>query len=327
MKNKGFTLVEVMAIVIIIAAIALVSFPVLTNVMKNNEKLEEDTFKENAIKAAKTYCNLNKSYDEEGICSVDISKLIEESYLDKPTNDDVEYNNHAIQCNNNGDCEYQTTLYPIGKEIVLNNEKYNVIGEGDDYVTLLKQQPLTANEINTYGGVGTDNNHVNMHSVSDTSASYYHQAYDWGDPNHSGGMAYYSSPTCGYNGSRWINSGCTTYYNSSEVKYVVDAWAADKFTDELKIVDGYSARLAQKEELRTQFYPNCSSTASYCDPESTTPSWLYKSNYWYWTMSPYSSSSRVWNVDGKGNLYNYTVIFGNGGTVRPVINVYKSKLS
>ena len=105
MNNKAFTLIEVMATVLIIAAIALLSFPVLTNVVKKNGEISETSFKESAILAAKTYCNLNnKGID----CSVSIEQLIKESYLDKPTNKQIEYKGLSINCNK-GNCKFRQT--------------------------------------------------------------------------------------------------------------------------------------------------------------------------------------------------------------------------
>ena len=215
--------------------------------------------------------------------------------------------------NSDGSTPY-VKQYEIGEELTVKNEKYNVIGQGNDYVTLLKQQALTVEEVNTYGS-----GHINQYTSVSVGTAYNRNGY--------GGMAYYTSTTCGYNGSNWIYDGCTTDYNSSEVKYVVDAWAADKFqNDELKEVDNYKARLVQKEEVRSQFYPSCRESASNCSIESATPSWLYNSNYYYWTMSQHQSfSSSVWSVFGDGRL-RYSYVYTSSGAVRPVINLYKSKL-
>ncbi len=143
-------------------------------------------------------------------------------------------------------------------------------------------------------------------------------------------MAYYISATCnGYD-----NSGCTTSYASSEVKYAVDAWAAAKFQDsELKTVDGYSARLITFDEAHSFGYgdepqspcgPSCG--VLYYPKTDSVPSWLYDSSYHYWTMSPKEgSSSDVWYVYAGGNL-NYANVYNGNGAVRPVINVYKSKI-
>ena len=216
--------------------------------------------------------------------------------------------------------------YAIGKEVTLSNEKYNVIGSGDDYVTLLKQVPLTTTEINTYGA-----GHVNMYNTN-SSSLYYRTA---GDSNGYGQMAYYSSSTCGYSDptdiSTLTTSGCTTDYASSEVKYVIDAWAQAKFTNgELKTVDGYDTRLITHDEiinnLGYEWGPTCSTCSDGWIKTENTPSWVYNSNYRYWTMSQYQDSTiELWYVrDDNGNLDKKDVI--NVDSVRPVINVYKSKI-
>ena len=100
-------------------------------------------------------------------------------------------------------------------------------------------------------------------------------------------------------------------YATSAVKSVVDSWATSKFTDQLKTVDGYSARLITKTEYEA--------ISAY--------SWRYNSSYLYWTMSPYFDTAvTMWNVYSDGRLSYYTV-YADEGAVRPVINVYKSKIS
>ena len=53
----------------------------------------------------------------------------------------------------------------------------------------------------------------------------------------------------------------------------------------------------------------------------TTPTWVYNSRYYYWTMSQYGDSSYVWYVDESGKRY-----FGliNRNMVRPVLELNKS---
>ena len=124
--------------------------------------------------------------------------------------------------------------------------------------------------------------------------------------------------------------GSDSTYTTSNVKSVVNAWAQAKFTDELKTVDGYSARLLKYEEFPNLGYENkfsCTGGCYYSGSLANVPSWVYNNNYWYWTMSPNNDSSfDVWNVGSGGNLYNSDVR-DNYGAVRPVINVYKSKIS
>jgi len=60
-SNKGFTLIELIAIIIVIAAICFVTFPNLISVLKNSDTTEFNTYKENLCAAGKSYINANKS--------------------------------------------------------------------------------------------------------------------------------------------------------------------------------------------------------------------------------------------------------------------------
>ena len=231
---------------------------------------------------------------------------------------------------------YAYTEYKVGDIVSYNDIEFYVIknsGSEEDSVTMLKAEPLTAEEINQYGGVGTANNHVNMYSSNSTSSNFYHTAYD---SNGYGGMAYYSSSTCGYNGSTWVDDGCTTEYNESDIKYVVDAWKS------AQAPDATEARLITVNELINDFnyeyyYDEQTSHSSYRTTEDT-PNWVHNGGYEYWTMSPTSevdSNSAVKN--NVEYIYGSTIrgfaCYGNCGgycmpnvTVRPVIVLPKSVL-
>ena len=235
---------------------------------------------------------------------------------------DCSINNIPIQ-----DYRYGTDNYVIGDKITYNGMDFYVIENSDenkDTVTLLKAEPLTVDEVNTYG-VG----HVNMYSTYNTSSSDYQTAYNY---NGYGEMAYYSSTTCGYptaGTNTYVETGCTTDYVQSEVKYVVDAWAADKFqTSELKEDEtGYSARLITLDELKDTLgyeYFNNGSLDEY-RLTSDTPDWVYNSKYYYWTMSPFEdSNSVVWEIGTNGILSKWSRISSVNGVVRPVVNLKKS---
>ena len=157
----------------------------------------------------------------------------------------------------------------------------------------LKDNPLTATEITSAGGT---------------------LGYTYSDTNQTGGMSYHAS---------------SSTYGTSAIKSVVDTWANNKFTDQLKTVDGYSARLITLDELTSDLgYEQDPAVATIFRANAVnTPNWVYSSDYWYWTMSPYNdSSSSVWRMNSDGNLSDY-LVDTDTGAVRPVINVYKSKIS
>ncbi len=190
--------------------------------------------------------------------------------------------------------------YNIGDQVSYNNVDYYVIKDTDSNVTLLKAEPLTVAEVNQYGA-----GHVNRYTSSSVGTAYNNNGY--------GGMAYYSSETCVKVNGSWVSTGCTTNYAQSEVKYAVDAWKTAQAPQAL------DARLITYEELTTDL--GCSSSS--CTNSSN--SWLYNSNYYYWTMSPdNNSASNVWIVGSGGSLFIYTV--NCDYVVRPVITINKSAL-
>ena len=74
---------------------------------------------------------------------------------------------------------------------------------------------------------------------------------------------------------------------------------------------------------RSQFVTlNKSNNLRGYNPTSNTPSWVYNSNYWYWTMTPRADSSYVWFVNSIGNLDSYGA--SDSIMVRPVLEVLKS---
>ena len=136
--------------------------------------------------------------------------------------------------------------YNVGDLVEVNNERYYVVNQSDsskEYVTLLKAKPLTTEEVNIYGKVNTDENRVNKYSYESKGTALDIAGY--------GAMAYYTSETCGYTDSSVkIEENCTNNYQGSDIEFVINNWALDKFlNNELMPVDNYSARLLTYKEL------------------------------------------------------------------------------
>ena len=345
-KNKGFTLIELIAVLVIMAIIALIVTPLVLNVVRKAKdsanKRSVDAYGKSIDLAVASYLMEKEDFPisidqltieysgKEVVCGV--AKLNEDSsvYLSECTVGGKEVKDSSTEDGfyHYGKLDkviYQT--FSIGDEVTYNGMNFYVIADSDensDSVTMLKAEPLTVDEVNTYG-VG----HVNMYVTSNTSANYYQQAYD---RNGYGGMAYYSSETCGYPNSSWVETGCTTDYTQSEVKYVVDAWAADKFqsSDLKEDATEYSARLITYDELTDNLgYEKASrGTINPSTNGETTPDWVYNSNYNYWTMSQYNDSAlHVWHVGSYGDLYGGNVHIGDlYEVVRPVVTLLKSAL-
>ena len=202
------------------------------------------------------------------------------------------------------------TEYKIGDEIVYNDISFYVIKDSssdDDSITLLKEEPLTVDEVNYYGA-----GHVNRYTTGSVGT-----AYDINNDGTVGGMAYYTSETCGNINDTWVGIECLIDYASSEIKYVVDGWKNEK------VPDATEARLITYDELITNLgYDPTISSSGRPKANENVPTWVYKSNYWYWTSS--QNSNRIWIVSNSGDLSDTSFVSDYDGAVRPVITISKT---
>ena len=405
MKKKGFTLIELIAVLVILAILALIVTPLVMNIIRKAKVsadrrsvdaygrsvelaiaihlLDTGTFPTdlknlNVEYTGKTVsCNIMQMKENGGIylseCTVGTKEIKDsstedgwyhygtrditnEEYVDmyglalknasvayynangKPASDyttlTIDYTGKPVSCDvtvNYDGSIYMTKCkvnnvevtsdtedgyyhygeikpYPIGHEISYNNVDYYVIKDTGSNVTLLKAEPLTVAEVNQYGA-----GHVNRYTASSVGTAYNMNGY--------GGMAYYTSETCGYINKRWVFTGCTTDYAQSDIKYAVDAWKV------AQAPSATEARLIKYNEVKELGYEldNVAANETYIPSEST-PSWVYSSNYYYWTMSQYKYQSyEVWCVDNAGGLRSCVTGYYSY-VVRPVITISKSSI-
>ena len=299
-KKNAFTLIELIAVLVIMAILALIVTPLVMNIIKkariSADKRSIDAYGRSIELAIATYLL------DEGRFPTSISDLTIEYSGDEVICSTTDLNSdstiYLTGCTVAGrtvDYEYRTLrrtpqavtydAYEIGDEVSYNNVDYYVIADSDATeanVTLLKAEPLTASEITTYSaGTGAPT-------------------------NGSGGMQYHAS---------------SSTYSTSYVKTTVDAWAEENAPATIE------ARLITHDELTDNLgYEKKNEGTTAPSSSGTTPAWVYNSNYWYWTMSPYNdSTSEVWYVRNDGGLCRNNVDFGYG-VVRPVIVLSKSSL-
>ena len=348
-RKNGFTLIELIAVLVILAIIALIVTPLVMNIVKKSKdsanKRSVDAYGKAVELAVATYLLDNGEYPNalegliveysgnEVVCKTKILNADGSIYLSGCSIKGVEVKDsktsdgyyHYGKAQADGVEDIKTT-YSIGDVVTYNGMNFYVIensDEKDDALTLLKAEPLTVDEVNTYG-----TGHVNMYVSKNSSDPEYKTAFDEGGY---GGLAYYSSSTCGYNeAGTWTTEGCVNDYVNSEIKYVVDSWASNNLNDEDLTEDslGYKARLLTKEELINNFGYQENTDGASPSVNGETPSWVYNNNYWYWLMSPNQDSTfEAWGVSNSGILYNfYGVNSSVNGMVRPVINLKKSAI-
>ena len=347
-KNKGFTLVELIAVLVILALIALIVTPLVMNIVKRaknsaNERSVDAYGKVLELSVA-NYLLEHKEYPtsleglkveytgSEVICG--IKKLNEDGsiYLSKCSVAGIEVKDISTDdgwyhYGKSAEILYQA--YEIGDVVSYKGINFYVIANSDkntDYVTLLKETPLTVAEVNSYGKDSNGINHVNNYIDLNHGTVTVGTARDI---NGYGGVAYYTSETCGVVNDSWISSGCITDYNNSEIKYVVDAWGADKLavTDLKEDSLGYKVRLIARDDLINNLGYDDKPSTTGPSTNGQTPNWVYNNNYDYYTMNPFGdSNSSVWFLQSNGILYQYGTVYDSSKVIRPVINLLKTAI-
>lgn len=119
MNNKGFTLIELVAIVLVLAAIFLVSFPSLLNLSKKDEEKKYDSIVENLCLAGDSYIKNNENVFKNEIIpnnkiEIEINELIidgivNQSTKNPKTNKSVENDKliYTVQSDKSLNCEYK----------------------------------------------------------------------------------------------------------------------------------------------------------------------------------------------------------------------------
>ena len=111
MNNKGFTLIEILAAVVIVAILSIVSVVGYSKYIDYSRKKAYDTMAKSASEAASEY-----SMDYIGITSVTLKELYQEQYLEYPTD----------PLNNSKMCTGKVDITHIANYDGLDTEEYDV---------------------------------------------------------------------------------------------------------------------------------------------------------------------------------------------------------
>ena len=303
-KNlRAFTLIELIAVLVIMAMLALIVTPLVMNIIRKAriaaDKRSIDAYGRSIELAIAGYLL------DTGKFPTSIDQLSIEYSGDKVVCSTTQLNDdssvYLTGCTVKGravDYAYGEdkntaqepvaptyTAYTVGDHASYNGVTYYVIedsGTSSDTVKLLKEEPLTYTEMTA----------LNLTGITITESNSYGQ----------------------------VQYGSSVDYSTSTVKQVVDKWAEGA----VKSGDTATARLISHDDLVDNLgYVNSLDTSqTTASSNGTTPSWVYNSNYWYWTMSQYGASSNVWRVHNFGELGSNGVSSSN--MVRPVLVLSKS---
>ena len=309
LRKKGFTLIELIAVLVIMAILALIVTPLVMNIIRKArivaDKRSIDAYGRSIEYAIASYLLDNGKFPtsvgelsieysgDEVICST--TQLNDDSsvYLTGCT-----VKGRSVDYAYGDDKTPQAPTYPAysisqsaSDTVTYNGVSYYVIedsGTTESTVKLLKAEPLNEEEVSIYSN-GT------------------------GARISGNGMQYHSSSNA---------------YDGSYIKTTVDAWKAAKAPAALE------ARLITFDELVNNLGYEIGLVVSddFYIPSGSTPNWVYNTNCWYWTMTPFHDAlKQVWGVkkDRISNVDVYDGGYFNGnyhGAVRPVIVLPKSEL-
>ena len=168
MKKKAFTLIELIAVLVILAILALIVTPLVMNIIRKAriaaDKRSIDAYGRSVELAIATYLlaeskfptsidDLNIEYSgDEVVCSTSQLNSDSSIYLAGCT-----VSGRSVEGYTYGKEESSPIstykAYSVGDEVTYNNVNYYVIAdssETEEYVTMLKAEPLTVDEVNNY---------------------------------------------------------------------------------------------------------------------------------------------------------------------------------
>ena len=324
-KNKGFTLVELLATIIILAGIALVAFPALLNTIKNSENKIDETTRKWVINAAELYIddNLNEYPKKNGnTYCISLNDLITSKHLEKGILDaaDVDSSNKSVKVSVNNDFNYslvdkgECSTYIAEPMCKLVKDTGNVgITLGDEYECNLGNELLETFFVledgnNTILKKGDGTLHYQTDDIGTTNKGEVSLIMDKNIDNSSMywcKSGFSSTDTCNGDGViEALKNKTNSWSNTSILEINLPTYAQIKQAN-----DGETTQL--KEWLIGNLYNN---------PDNTSLP------YGYWTST--GSTNIAWSgcwVNYGGNL-GISSFNGNIYGIRPIITVSKSEL-
>lgn len=108
--RKGFTLIELMAVIVIISLVCLLTFPNIVNQIEKSKDANKDNIEEVVISSAKKYVNDNiDKYSEQRDYCISVEELVDNDYLKEDIVNDEENNllDWYVKVNYDNDFKYK----------------------------------------------------------------------------------------------------------------------------------------------------------------------------------------------------------------------------
>ena len=315
MKKNAFTLVELIAVIVLLCIIVLISFPALTNVIKGGEEKNKEEALNTIYMAAENYLMAN--YDDYNIDKVGdtthiyITDLMNNNYLNtdtvNPNNDSSFSNKDVVKITRNEDGTFKYELDYIKTLIEILLEQYNednttgLVKDSTNsnlyYYTGTEEQ--VSNNYLWYGGhqwrvleFDTNENSITLISQQPLTAIYSANSV-WTTQS-----AYESSYI-----NTWLNDYFYNSLDSTIKNNIVDnTFNVGIYTDVDEIITKQKVGLLDEEQ-----YKRAGSNESYLNIGNI------------FGLANRESSSSMRFVSNIGNILNDVVSLSHG--IRPVIKI------
>lgn len=129
MEKRGFTLAELMGVIVILAVLAIIIVPVVDKNLKKGRNVTCKTQEKSILEAAKNYNsdNITQCENKGDVCTITVRELVKSGYLEgsSTTTDDPPINPGT-------DEPYENETYVQISNITGYNFSYTLIYEGND---------------------------------------------------------------------------------------------------------------------------------------------------------------------------------------------------
>ena len=333
-KRKGFTLIEVIAVLVILSIIFLIVTPLVMNIIRKSKdsanKRSIDAYGRSVEYAVATYMlddtEFPTSFDDISIeyrgskveCAVNIVNYDGSVFLDKCAVNgklikDSKFNSGYYQYGKDTN-NYMFTLYKDVTEVINNTSgsgsAYNNTNSTSSNVSYNPSgnsnlETVTYNGISYYRlpNISVKAGYVAL--ISEEPLSYedtlnYAGNIPVANVNGFGVVAYYTSDTCNSSNIE----GCKSDYESSNVKTIIDAWAKSNVKNDSNVT------ILTTEYLTNYGYALVGNNVY--SKTSKTPSNLFELGVDYWA------------IDSNGNVYKGSSAFNvtypyDVAAIRPII--------
>ena len=329
-KNKGFTLVELLAVIVILALIALIATPIILNVIN-------DAKKQAAKDSAYGYMDAVEKYI--------VSSELEDKSIQDRTYSVEELNSMGVSVKgstpDNGNIEIKNSSvksYDIGIDgYVVSNGKVDKVSTTKSFKngTAVYYNPETENKCSKEAAkstTGTKSGCMKWYVFNDKEGNATVNVIL--DHNTTADVA-------------WNSTG-----SNSEMKEAADTLKTDTSTwkntarlitaNEIAKITGHPTFDASKENQKYFYLDSNNQTQTVNASNKSKYAWLFDytngctnsgcntldlSTWGYWTStrSIGGSLTAAWRVIGSGHLFNNNVTFADSG-IRPVITISKSNI-